>query len=665
MKNIGAVIVLLFLAIIITDLVSAENPIKVYQNSNNNGSVDVKVDAEISPGHSTDSLAFDLLVNTLSDESWIIRMDAACALGYLNDSRAVDPLIQAIRDPDCDVRIEAARALGNISDPKAEEPLIPLLNDTNVFVRTDAARALEKLKSHKATDYLIQALKSNDSEIRARAAESFCFINNTKAAEPLLMALKDNDTVVRSNAAHALGYLKCSGANASLIEALDDNDSIVKTEACWALGELREKKALDSIANLLDDRKWYVRAIAVEALGKINDNRVLVPLIKALNDEDPTVRSKAATSLGMSKSATAIELLKIALNDENEKVRASSAIALFEINMKEAANAMAYRFNFGTKGLVNPSQADVFAPTYAKKVVIRADDIANNNSFVMYLSNLTMEKGFKTIYAVVPVWLDRGSKIDNLNITYFQRLDKGHFELATHGYDHISFEGKSYTEQLELVKNSSLLMEKLTGWRPSTFVPPFHSCDLNTTKACSAAGYHSISSGHVSNQAYIENFGAGFMWETDWDTRPVTISSFRNFVTSFNEFYNSTSEFLVILLHPKVIFQNSSGGFNQKNMELFEYSIDYMTSKGVDYVTIEEAHQWKADGNAIRMGKVSSNIYVVDMTSCFYNHTIKLNSAIEQVMDISTGDSLPMTGNRSFEGVKGMRYEVILVESKD
>jgi len=53
------------------------------------------------------------------------------------------------------------------------------------------------------------------------------------------------------------------------------------------------------------------------------------------------------------------------------------------------------------------------------------------------------------------------------------------------------------------------------------------------------------------------------------------------------------------------------------------------------------------------------------MTTCFYNHTIKLNSAIEQVMGISTGDSLPMTGNRSFEGVKGMRYEVILVECKD
>ena len=646
--------------IVIAGLVSASDPVALHQDLNNS-SINVRIDAVKSLRNCTDPLAVDLLIPALHDESWIVRMEAAFSLGSLNDSRVVAPLLGALKDPDCDVRIEAIMALKKYQDPRAEDPLIQLLNDSNVLVRNEAAKALEKLKSCKAADYLIAELKCNDTSKRAGAAETLGLMNCTKAAEPLLQALRDNNTGVQASAAFALGRLKCQAAVMPLIELLQDNDSQIKLQATEALGAMKAEEAVDLLIRLLQDQRWYVRATAVQALGNINDSRAVESLISSLKDEDSFVRMKVVDSLGMTRNLSTIKPLQEILKDPDGRVRAHAATALLRINMTEAMRAIVSCLLYEADGQADSSSQGVFAPMYVKKVIIRADDISSNNQFVMFLSNLTCEKGFKTTYAVVPLWLDGCDKVNSENSSYLKGLDKDRFELATHGYDHISFEGLPYPKQLIMIKNATDLMERLIGRTPLTFVPPFHSYDLNTTKACSVAGYHTMSSGQISNQAYIENFGTGIMWEVDWDTVPVTISCFRDFADSFDRFYSSPAESLVILIHPSVLFRNASGGFSQKNAELFGYSIDYMISKGVDFATVEEAHQWRIDENAIRLSKASSGVYVVDMTYCSFNHTIKLNTSLDHVSDLSTGDLVMLSSERSFEGIKGKRYEVVLL----
>jgi HEAT repeat protein len=663
MQNMQLTILIILSAMLIVNLASAADLSRLYQDLNNS-SVDIRANAVKSLEYSNETEAFDLLEQSLSDESWIVRMQTASALGHSNDSRAVQPLIQLLKDPDCDVQIEAIIALVNIGDPKAEETLILLLNDTNHMVSDYAAWALGKMNSSKAVDYLILRLQSNNSNIRAMAAKSLRLVNSSKATEPLLLALKDNNTNVRANAALALGGIKYSAAAAPLLVILEENDSITISAAAWALGELKEKKAVESLVRLLENRAWFVRSAAAEALGKINDSRSVAPLIVALNDEDSIVRMKATRSLEITKNSSTIKPLEAATRDADEGVRASAASALMKINMSAAIKAMASSLLYGTQGPASLPPGDVFAPMYAKKIIIRADDIADKNPFVAYLSNLTLQKGFKTTYAVIPLRLERLSNANNDNITYLKKLDKEHFELAAHGYDHASFEERPYPEQREMVNNATILMQKMFGERPTTFVPPFHLCDLNTTKACSAEGYHSLSSGHIPNQAYIKNFGAGFMWETDWDARPVTISSFRNFLESYEQFNATSSEFLVMLLHPTAIFKNESGGFNRKNMELFERCIDYMISKGAQFQTVEEAYQWSVDENAIRLGKVSPGIYVADMTSCCFNHTIRLSLPLDHVTEISCEESMPLTSKWSFEALRGKRYEICLADNK-
>ena len=85
-------------------------------------------------------VAFDQMLEALSDDEWAIREQAANVLGRFRDPRAVDPLMVALKDKDGAVRTAAVWALERIGDSRATPGLIEALGDGTV--REDVARVL-------------------------------------------------------------------------------------------------------------------------------------------------------------------------------------------------------------------------------------------------------------------------------------------------------------------------------------------------------------------------------------------------------------------------------------------------------------------------------------------------------------------------------------------
>jgi peptidoglycan/xylan/chitin deacetylase (PgdA/CDA1 family) len=294
------------------------------------------------------------------------------------------------------------------------------------------------------------------------------------------------------------------------------------------------------------------------------------------------------------------------------------------------------------------------SPFYCKKVIIRNDDVGGKvDPALEWVTNLTIEKDIKMTYAVIPAVLQNNSG----TIHYLNDLDREHFEMATHGYYHIHFAELPYEEQYYLIENGTKIMEEKLHVKPCTFIPPYGSSNVNTTRACMILGYHSITDmrGYPS---YITDFITDFGWESSW--HPVSHHNFTEFKNSFDTFYNSSDEFYVDLLHSWT-FRNESGELNKTMTSIFEKSIDYVKGKNVQFMTFEEAYEWRVDENTIGTGKVNESCYFIDLEECRYNHSIKFNSHWEGntlLTDITTGETRTIYKDIfEFDGIRGHCYE--------
>jgi peptidoglycan/xylan/chitin deacetylase (PgdA/CDA1 family) len=228
-----------------------------------------------------------------------------------------------------------------------------------------------------------------------------------------------------------------------------------------------------------------------------------------------------------------------------------------------------------------------------KIVVLRDDDVYKVDPGLEWLSKFVIDNNLRITYAVIPAEISSAPyTINYLNWIYNQN----NFELATHGYYHTAFKGLPYDAQYSLIDNATKLMKQYFGGRIYTFIPPFESADLNTTKACRDLGYHSIS-GDAIKESYITNFVRDFAWENfsipNMPDYEVPHSSFSDFISSFDTFYNSSDEIYVIGMH-HATWYNKSGGLNKTLTKTFENTIDYMKSKNVEFMTMEQAYEWCA-----------------------------------------------------------------------
>lgn len=303
-------------------------------------------------------------------------------------------------------------------------------------------------------------------------------------------------------------------------------------------------------------------------------------------------------------------------------------------------------------------------PFYCKKVIVRDGDIGSVDYALSleWITNLAIEKNIKVTFAIIPATLVNNPE----TIDYLNQLDKEHFEFATHGYEHIYFHGLPYEEQYSLIKKATKIMVERLHRRPYTFVPPYGSGDVNTSKACRILGYHSVTD-MLDYPSYVVDFRSDLEYEVTY--HPPKHHRFEEFRNNFDSFYNSSDEYYIVYLHDWT-FLDKEGKLHETKLLRFEKALDYMKSKNVQFMTIEEAYQWHVDENAINAiitGMINENMYFIDLRECRYDHTLKFSTnkyGNMIVRHLETGkETLMNEAAFEFDGIKGHCYEIYETQS--
>jgi len=301
-------------------------------------------------------------------------------------------------------------------------------------------------------------------------------------------------------------------------------------------------------------------------------------------------------------------------------------------------------------------------PFYNKKVIIRDDDVGSSGYLpsLKWISNFVMEKNIKITYAVIPSILIQ----NNETIQYLNTLDRIHFEFATHGFEHNSFQEFPEENQYILIENGTRIIEENLQYIPYTFVPPYGKGDTNTTKVCRILGYHTITD-FTGYPSYIQVIMSDFEYEANYD--PPDHRSFEDFKISFDTFFNSSDEYYLFQFHDWT-FLNEEGDIDENKCYEFEKIINYMQSTDTQFMTIEEAYNWYVDERTIKTGMINESAYFIDLNKCSYNHTIRFNSPSKRNRTIVIKD---VTSEKEvifydkifeFEGKKGHLYDIYLME---
>jgi peptidoglycan/xylan/chitin deacetylase (PgdA/CDA1 family) len=323
-------------------------------------------------------------------------------------------------------------------------------------------------------------------------------------------------------------------------------------------------------------------------------------------------------------------------------------------------------------------QESPFSDMTNKKVILRNDDVGDPvNATLKWLSDLVIEKDIKMTYAVMPKVLQDNPE----TLAYLRSLDSSRFEMGVHGYAHEQFETLSYDNQYALIKQATNLMKQFFSTDPRTFLPPFQSANIETTKVLKDLGYNTMASIRHYSDPYVQTDFAmnDFGWELTWS--PVTFATFQDFVQAFDDFYERGqsqlgNDFFVIQSHHGA-WVDSSGNPINKILNDYEKSIDYMKSKKVEFMTVEEGYEWVMDEPLIVVGVTDSNSYLIDLRNCTYNHPVRFNSPPGWggrilIRDISTsgGISISKEGHMpgpsiEFNGERGHQYLIVNMVGSD
>jgi len=308
---------------------------------------------------------------------------------------------------------------------------------------------------------------------------------------------------------------------------------------------------------------------------------------------------------------------------------------------------------------VTGSKADNYEPFYCKKVIIRDDDILDPAHLpsLRWISNLTIENNIKMTFGVIPESLPYNPK----TIDYLNDLNKSYFEFATHGYKHIKFRNHPYNEQYSMIENGTRILKEYLNCRPYTFIPPYSSSDINTTRALSDLGYHSIT-GMKDKPTYVVSFMTDFFYET-WETYLSTPKhrTFKEFKNNFDKFYNSSDEIYILCIHDWT-FLDKNKSLNKTKIENFEKVISYFKIKRVQFITIEDAYRWETDRDVIKTGMNEDGEYFIDLKECTYNHTITVTPLPTWnetfIITDKTIEKEIIESNKTieFDGIKGHIY---------
>ena len=204
--------------------------------------------------------------------------------------------------------------------------------------------------SHTETDTLIETLDNNNEKDRLNAAYRLGRIG-AAAVPTLKRMLHSPSDAIREYAGYALS-LTGAPAVPTLIDALQTTDDSVRASAAYALADMgaAAQEALPALTRAAQDASQSVRRHATEGLGLIGQlvsedidlSEVVRVLTDGLSDNHFAVRDNAARALAKlgTLAEPALPALVRQLEDEDRYVRFHAAVALKQIQMPEAQNAL-------------------------------------------------------------------------------------------------------------------------------------------------------------------------------------------------------------------------------------------------------------------------------------------------------------------------------------
>ena len=137
--------------------------------------------------------------------------------------------------------------------------------------------------------------------------------------------------------------------------------------------------------------------------------------------------------------------------------------------------------------------------TRCKCVVFRMDDIQDYwiENGQLTPMNLFISKNQSLSLGLIMNYLGNDSKIiDKVR----EGNQKGLFELALHGWNHVNYTKLSEQEQKDTLLKANAKMQKLFGYKSDIFITPLDTFNNNTLKAMGQLGLRIISAGpHVEN----------------------------------------------------------------------------------------------------------------------------------------------------------------------
>ncbi|PWR76059.1 HEAT repeat domain-containing protein [Methanospirillum stamsii] len=148
------------------------------------------------------------LMKVLADDDRYVRETAAEALGHLGDI-AIPELIQGLSDKDWRIRVGTLVALrvttGTIS---SLDLILETLSDESYYVRREAVKTIGRIGNSSIVPYIIQSTKDSDAGVRLRAIKALGKLGNEgEIIQVLNRCMQDTDSAVRVRAQEELNKI--------------------------------------------------------------------------------------------------------------------------------------------------------------------------------------------------------------------------------------------------------------------------------------------------------------------------------------------------------------------------------------------------------------------------------------------------------------------------
>ncbi len=357
--------------------------------------------------------------------------------------------------------------------------------------------------------------------------------------------------------------------------------------------------------------EYYSLEVLLKEFNSRKDSDLLVinPLLWSCSSKDyRCISTSNFATLNIFREYTPVFFGKINNEDlivvsRNSSFPGLSSEKLQELYTEHASVFSISQFPAGSKGIV----------------VFRIDTVgdADENNDLINRENISkifdvfINKSIPLSLAAIPKSFDGLSQKDKNILVEYYKKNKDLIEIAQNGYafkqsdyseEASEFEGLPLERQEKLIEKGKLILENSFEADIKTFVPPFNNADETTLDALAKLNFKAYSSGSwekISSNPSIRMIPANMYFVKDWSTGELKNSQ------DLIEEYKGLS-----IISPYIVFQFSTNGLKEKNINDLEGFISYLHNEGANFMELSQLADWKRFVDSIDIKYNSSNIII-------------------------------------------------------